>query len=467
MAVQAGFVQRQQQTVTMSPEHIVGKAILKMSLQELSQYIAQQLAENPALVMDEESVCPMCGSPLAGDYCPSCGSEKYEYQEIDDGDDEWKDLPGTPSVETFDEEYEPFDGVAAPSSLQDSLKEQIALACDYEEREIAEYIIDTLDEDGYLREPLIEIAGNFAKSVPQIEEVLCIVQSLDPPGIGARDLRECMLLQIERLDEDSDARMNAEIILRKHWESFEKLKLDRIAQASGIDAEDVSDAVRYMRDNLNPRPADAYSVSWERLAPRRTSRTRPDVILQQSGTSLSAKVTEPTTSKVAVEELYAGIYAEMAHGKNGRSSEESEHIKEYVTKANSLIEALEFRKSTLRKVMDDLLETQTDFFTKGPSALKPMTRKELAARIGVHESTVCRATQNKSIRLPSGEATTFDVLFDSALPVKEMVRNLCAQKLSDSQIAAKLTEAGIKIARRTVAKYRDQLRVLSCEYRVA
>jgi RNA polymerase sigma-54 factor len=179
------------------------------------------------------------------------------------------------------------------------------------------------------------------------------------------------------------------------------------------------------------------------------------------------EVIDPVSGRVAVDEVYASLDAEMSAGKNGFSQADRAHIKEFVAKARTLIDALEFRKSTLRKVVDEILERQSAFFLDGPRALKPMTRKELAATIGVHESTVCRATQDKTLRLPSGDVISFDVLFDSALPVKEMVRQLAAERLSDGEIAKRLGEAGVQIARRTVAKYRGQLRVLAIEYRLA
>ena len=188
-------------------------------------------------------------------------------------------------------------------------------------------------------------------------------------------------------------------------------------------------------------------------------------MIRRTEDGLDIVALDPVSGRVAVDEMYADLYAEMSARKNGFPESDRTHVRECVTKAMAVIEALEFRKSTLRKITGELLRCQERFFADGPAALKPMTKKELAARVGLHESTVCRATQDKTLRLPTGDVISFDVLFDSALPVKELVRQFATQRLSDGQIATKLSEAGIHIARRTVAKYRDQLRVPPIELR--
>ena len=456
----------------MVPEHFLGKAVLKMGLQELQQFVQEQLAENPALVMEDVSRCPVCGCALLAGLCPGCGSENADEQESLGDDDGWEDGLWTSPGRSEEEPCEALAFVAAPGSLVDHLKGQIRVSASDEDRGIAEFLIDCLDENGYLREPLVEIASRFGVSVPQLERILRLVQSLDPPGVGARDLRECLLIQVGLSDDDSEEKRLAEIIVRDHWEAVSRMKLDRLAERLGVDPAAVSRALEFVREELNPYPASAFRDPWEALAPRKESRHVPDVLVRREGESLTAEVTDPVSGRPAVEEIYSSLYAEILQKRGTHSEAERVHIRDCVQSARVLIESLEFRKSTLRRIADEILRFQADFVAQGPSRLKPLTKKEIARRMGVHESTVCRAAADKTMQLPSGEVVSFDVFFDSALPVKELVRQLAAERpqgrpMSDGEIAERLNTMGIEIARRTVAKYRNCLRVLPLEYRLA
>jgi RNA polymerase sigma-54 factor len=471
MAISAGISQKQ--TIGMVPEHILGKAVLKMSLQELQNFVQAELAENPALAMEEEVMCPACGSALVGCVCSTCGSrivsetDREPSPKDESAADSW--LAGESPDDSY---YEPFARVAAPCSLADHLKEGIRThmpACDVP---AAEFIVDCLDEDGYLREPLLEIANRFGLSVPELEAVLRQVQSLDPPGVGARSLQECLLIQLRQLDTDCEDKRNAEVIVTEHWESISRMRLDETASRMGVSRKEVESALRFVREALEPRPASMFRDPWQTLVPRREAKLAPDVVIRETELGLVAEVVDPISSRVTVDEAYASLYSAMARRKNGFSEAGREQIRECVLSARSLIEALEFRRSALRKVAQEILRCQAGFLKKGPAHLKPMTKKQLAQQVGLHESTVCRATQGKTIRLPTGEVMPLDVLFDSALPVKELVKQFAGERLngrplSDGEIAQRLGAVGIHIARRTVAKYRDQLRVPPVDYRLA
>jgi len=466
MLVNGGMSARQQQTPNMSPEHIMGKAVLKMSLMEVQQFVEAQFTENPALSIEETTLCPACGGRLIGDFCPACGSERVQDEEktLPD-DDDWQ-AEVYSSAAADDEYLDPFARVATPQTLTEHLKEQARLSMDGEDLRLASFLIDMIDEDGYLREPLVDLAAEQGLSVPQLERILLEVQSLDPPGVGARDLRECLLLQLSRLSDESFEKRMAEKIVRDQWELLSRMKVEKIATSLKVSSETVPLILQFLRENTTPHPASMFRDPWENMYPRRASKTRPDVVVRQVKDALVADIVDPTSGRVSIEEMYTGLYEDAVRGKGHMSEREKAHVKEHVAKARALIEALEFRKSSLRRIIDELLSYQADFFKEGPYALKPLTRKELAARIGLHESTVCRATQDKFIRIPNGECIAFELLFDSALPIKERVRQLAAQKLSDGEIAARLTESGMPIARRTVAKYRDQLGVLPMDYRL-
>lgn len=456
----------------MSPELIMGKSVLKMNLQELLEYIQTEISENPALALQDDRSCPVCGTVLIGDICGTCGSKVVSEDDLKkDTDDDWSAEPWVVAVTSDDSYYEPFAQVANPSSLEDHLKEQIHTHFEPDGAPVAEFIVDCLDEDGYLREPLFDIASRFQLSVPQLEKVLEQVQNLDPPGIAARSLQECLLIQLKQIESASENSQNAMNIISDCWESISRMKLDEAAQHVGITKESVLSALRFVREALNPHPASMFRDPWQEMTPRREAKLAPDVVIRDTEAGLAVEVLDPVTNRVAVDELYSSLYAEMMQKNSKFPDSDRERVKESVHNAKALIDALEFRKTALRTVAEELLKCQMEFFKHGPSKLLPLTRKQLAQQVGLHESTVCRATDNKSIQLPTGEIIPFDLVFDSALPIKELVKKFSQEKLngkplSDGQIAERLQSQGIKIARRTVAKYRDELRVLSAEYRL-
>ncbi len=469
MAFSAGQFQRQ--SPGMVPEHLLGKAVLKMSLQELHQFVRSELADNPALVIEDEAICPVCGSVMMEGACSSCGSRAFTDEEAGQREtDEWVKEENWTAPPPDNDELEPFAFVATPCSLADHLRQQIHTNFPEDMIPVAEFLVDSLDEDGYLRESMFDLASQFSMSVPQMEEVLYKLQRLDPPGIAARTLQECLLVQTEQIEADSEEKERAAVIISEHWELLSKIKVDEIAKRMGLEKCDVESAFRFIRERLNPYPASQFRDPWHALAPRREARLAPDVVVRETEIGLVAEVVDPIAGKIGMDEVYASLYSDMTQ-KNGHSKEDVQTIKESVQNARSLIEALEFRRSSLRRVAEHLIECQFEFFKLGAEHLKPINRKQISQQIGLHESTVCRATDGKSIQLPSGEVIPFEVLFDAALPVKELVRRYATERvngkpLSDNEIAERLQTHGVQIARRTVAKYRDQLRLLSTDYRL-
>ena len=465
MPISAGMLQKQ--TSGMVPEHIIGKAVLKMSLTELQEFVQAAVCENPALSPEEGRLCPVCGSPLAESICVTCGSTVMTDGDPEPaGGDDWRNYQRAASADWDEAFLEPFSRVASPTRLADHLMEQVRTYLRKEDVRVGEFIVDCLDEDGYLHEPLFDIASRFGLSVPEAESVLRRVQILDPPGIAARSVQECLLIQLRQLEVERQERWVAETLIANHWDCLSRMKLDEAARRMGVDKDAVQSAVRFIRESLNPHPASMFRDPWQMLAPRGVCALPPDVAVRHFEFGLMAEVLDPLSSRITIDQTYGDLYAQICRKKSSLDGAEVEHVRDCVLKAKSLIEALEFRKLTLRKVADELVRRQADFFVRGPSALKPMTRKEIAREIAVHESTVSRAIQDKTIRVPTGEVIPLDLLFDAALPVKEIISKLAVQHLSDAEIAGMLRQEGIAIARRTVAKYRGQLRMPSIEYRL-
>jgi RNA polymerase sigma-54 factor len=452
------------------PEQILASSVLRMSAVELAQYVCEQVAENPALTLDEVEQCPLCGTPISDSVCPLCGAAPVDLKEIpEEQEEEWtsRDTGRVESADA-DDEIDPFVVVASPLELVDHLKAQIRmLLADTQDLDIALFIIDALDEDGYFREDLYETAVSFNVAVPEVERVLKAAQSLDPAGIAARDVKECLLLQVQRYTDDPVAALTGRLI-ESSWDELAKIKLQVIAERLEVDVEDVQVCLEFMKDNLNPRPASLFRSPWSELAPSAVGQIVPDVVIRLKRDTLVVEVLDFQAGLMKLDDEYESAL----DGSYGCfSAEDRKHVKEFVDRARCVLDAVQLRRQTLAKIALALADYQKEFLISGPAKLKPLKQKELAAAIGVHESTVCRALNGKYVRIPSGEVVSFDMFFDSSLPIKEMIRSIIAasdgKPLSDSEIANRLAENGIQIARRTVAKYRDQLRLPSIQLRSA
>ncbi|MGQ9698854.1 MAG: RNA polymerase factor sigma-54, partial [Armatimonadota bacterium] len=232
------------------PQQIVASKVLEMPVDQLDQHLRHEAAQNPALEIPEDPECPFCGTPLEAGECPICNLRALG------------DIPLASElvqpVQFFDGEYEaeqdPVNRVAEAWSLKQDLLLQLSVIADGQTLEVGEYIIECLTEDGYLLEPLIDIADRFALSVPQVEEVLRVVQKLDPAGIAARDLRECLLLQLERMDQSSEAVSSALAIVSGHWKHLCANRADKIAAETGMPVDEVKRVLSFIQANLTPCP---------------------------------------------------------------------------------------------------------------------------------------------------------------------------------------------------------------------
>jgi len=473
----AALAQRQQ--LRAIPVQIQANAILNMSLIELSEFIETEAVENPALLVKEGSRCPVCGFVTSDKSCPVCSASMKTAQESDlSGLSERDYLKKTYDAVGAESAFDPFRTVASTISLTEYLKQQARMSLAGRKLRIAEYLIECLDDDGYLRESLFETAEEFAAAVPEVEEVLGIVQSFDPPGIAARDLRECLLIQLRTIAVSTASGCsgcgttiaNAERILMDYWEAFSKLRFKAIASEMGVTLAVVTEAADFIKDRLTPYPASMYTQPFGELAPNESAAVVPDVMLHAKGESVSVEVLDSHSRLLGIDETYEDLYGSIRKGDSYLSEDDCRHIREHVERVKCILDAIALRKKTLTRVASYIAEYQAGFLLHGPSHLRPLRQKDVAKALEVHESTICRAVAGKFCKLPSGETVSFEVFFDSALPVRNMIREIIARStepLSDSEIAKKLAEQGVDIARRTVAKYREQLRVLPYQLRAA
>ncbi len=458
-----------QQTHTVSPKLIESISILQLSSLELEQAVGTEQAENPALEVDEVAQCLQCGTPLADGRCPVCTPASPAAR---DTLAEWSDLEDRVNSGTGDDDdVDPMLRVSATTTLEEALLTALRAALPGEDVPIAEALVGSLDERGYLAATLDELAGDLGVSVERVQAALDVLQAQEPLGIGARDISECLMIQLRWFREQGNPQPLAEQIVMHHLADVGQRRFVEIGRALGTTSTHVKRAWHFIKTNLNPYPAHAaLDDPLPRNASRRatTALIRPDVIIRRTETGFEAEVVERKRYRFGIDPTFHMVAA--TKDQPGISDAQRKHIRHYVTRAQSFIDNVNQRWQTLKKIADALIEAQYDFLDKGVRYLRPLTRSELALYVGLHEATISRATNDKYVLLPDGRTIPFDDFFDGSLRAKDLMRELIAQEdphhpLSDEDLAAMLTERGIPVARRTVAKYREAMKILPSRLR--
>ncbi len=417
--------------------------------------------ENAAAAAETET--QVANDPLLEPQAPT-----DPFDEIDFGSffDEYLD-PGykSPASESVEKpSFETF--LSAPVTLGDHLRSQLSVSVMPDEvRNAAESIIGNLDEDGYLSASPEEIAAVGEHKLPEVEAGLRVVQSLDPAGVGARNLRECLLLQIESINGKGGVAWQ---IVSNHLRLLETRQFKEIAKVLGRPMEHVEIAVG-MIQHLNPRPGLRYSGAGARVV-------EPDVYFIKDGEDYIIQMNDEDVPQLRLN----AQYKRMLDRDNGATKEVRDYVRERYTSAIQLMKNIEQRKQTIMKVCQTIVRRQGEFLSYGLDALKPMMIKEVAEEVGVHPSTVSRAVANKYAHTPQG---VFELryFFSEAVQgpsggntpllllkrkVKKMIEEEDRSKpLTDEQITALLQAEGIEVTRRTVAKYREDMKIPSTHQR--
>jgi RNA polymerase sigma-54 factor len=441
-----------QQQMKASPALIALNNMLVLSTLELQQLVQQELEENPALdqIESEDSLCSRCGRPLSGATCIYCLHEDLKLAEAERDD---------ASVPT-DDEFDPMLAIAAPISLQESLQRDLHIALPTSEHLIADYLVGSLDAQGFLDSGIEEVAAMLHVTPAQVDNVLRRLQELGPAGVGARNVQECLLLQLDRLERAHISNPYLRAIVTDYWVDLGEHRYGAIAHALGITYEEVVAARDFMRQHLRPFPLERAGDGTSSLE---TSFLVPDVIIREENDCLVVEVIESRRFYLRLNPLYQELSQAIAHRQQDVSVEEREHLNTFVSRARLFLTNLRQRRETIRRIAEYLVERQEGFLRHGVRHLAPLTRAEVAAAIGVHESTVSRATANKYVQVPSREIVPFSHFFTASLSIKDVINELIANEttpLTDQEIVETLHQHGFDVARRTVAKYRGQLGIL-------
>ncbi len=459
---------RQSQTLALTPQLAQAIKLLQLSNLELEAYLAEELSKNPLLESrsDEDGDAPgeFGGDDYDGDDAPDApGADTLILGQADDDrplDRDWdSEARETDSLSDLgassgasDEAFD-FDRLEyRAASLSDHLLDQLH-GVGGERGELARLIAGTVEETGYLTVPLADIAEGAGVPLALVEEALEIVQGLEPPGVGARSLAECLALQAKVADRYDPAMAR----LIDNLDLLAKGRTTDLKRICGVDDEDLADMIRELR-GYDPKPGSQF-------APAGAEDVTPDVFVRQTRAGYSVELNQATLPRVLVNRSY---YQELKGGPHDKRSRA--WLSECLQNASWLVKALDQRARTIVKVVSEIVKRQQGFFDRGVSAMTPMTLREVAEAIGMHESTVSRVTSNKYMLCDRGlyelkyffgsGVSSSDGDGAAAEAVKAGIKELIAAEteiLSDDALAGLLKERGFDVARRTVVKYREAM----------
>ena len=445
--------------------------ILQTPLLELRNLVQQEMETNPVLEeLPDESIDDPNGAEPSAD-----NNFKEEFEKLASLDEEWRDYMAQSasyssegfrgSQEAQDKRQFFFDSIAVQETLQQNLVSQLnQTALNAGDRKTAELIIGNIDDNGFLQSTPEEMALSSGVPKEDFEKMLALIQGFYPPGVGARDLRECLLIQLQREGRESGIEYK---IVSEHMEDLGKRRFPEIARRMGISVEEVQEAANNIA-RLNPRPGQVFAAAPQNYV-------LPDVTVEKVDGDYQIILNNEQIPHLRISNTYKDIIAQDNNG-----NEVKDYIRDKIRSGKFLIRSIHQRQQTISNIAHQIVSRQRDFFEHGPSHLKPMTMGEIADVVGVHETTVSRAVSGKYMATPQGifemkyfftpgyQTSTGESMSNTS--VKEAILDLVKHEdgnapLSDQEIVEILSQRGIPIARRTVAKYRTELNILPSHMR--
>ncbi len=467
MAMQLKTSLKLSQQLRMTPQLQQAIKLLQLSRLELETAVRKELDENPVLeeVQDVAEDASRLEAREANpdeaantqDQSDPRTQEEFEWENYVDS--KYKPPQSGPGGTDEIMNYENM--ISSETTLHDHLLWQMNLGGFSEEEEnYLAILISYVDDDGYIKTPMAEIAQEESVDEKELVEMLPFLQEFDPPGVGARDLKECLIIQAKHLEEDTNDLVH---LVNNHLKDLEKKNYAGIAKAMEAPMEDIIELCKIIY-SMDPKPGRSFM-------PQDTQFVTPDVYVYKVGDEYMVSLNEDGLPRLRISNLYKNILK----GEKSSGEKAHEYIQEKLRSAVWLIKSIHQRQRTIYKVTESIVKHQQDFFEKGPEHIKPMILRDIANDIGMHESTVSRVTTSKYVHTPRG-IYELKYFFNSGISmtdgdslasesVKMKIKDLVAKEdvknpLSDQKIVELLKKDGIKIARRTVAKYRDMLKIL-------
>ncbi|MDH4232331.1 MAG: RNA polymerase factor sigma-54 [Nitrospirota bacterium] len=470
MALESRLELKLAQKLVLTPQLQMAIKLLQMPQLELSQTINQELVENPFLeeqseaasseelsYEEKESLAEIKpdsdDTELSLEKLAHFSSDDYFEERGSDG----RDLGYFTSGNVTHPSYEYF--LSSAPDLFDHLVWQLRLSKEAEQiREVAEVIIGNIDENGFLRISDEEIAELANTDMETAKKAVTLVQGFDPPGIAARDVRECLQLQLRSMNLQGSL---AENLIINNLDLLAKRKYSLLAKEYNVSEEDIMAAVKII-ESLDPKPARKFSTASANYI-------TPDVFIVKADNGYQIILNDEGLPKIRINNYYQRLLKQ----KDSIAKEERQFLEDKLRSAIWLLKSLDQRNKTIYRVTESILIFQKDFFDRGVNALKPLNLKDIATELSLHESTISRVTSNKYLACPHG-IYSFKYFFSNAIPsdsgelsstsVKEMIRKIICEEdssnpLSDMRIVDIFKSKNITIARRTIAKYREELKI--------
>lgn len=457
MAPRPNFNNRLEQTTSLrvDPRVILAAKILQLNQVELDQTIEAELCENPALERIQDDTEPIDRETILKTVAPC------ELKFDRDDNELYRSLPKD------DEHFDWLDLASSSTTLREHLHAQMMGVLPNHLENVGHYLVEAVDDRGYLTMPLEECALLVDCSLEEVEEALAQLRKCEPAGVGAYNLQECLLLQLR--DAQGQIQKLARHILKHYLDEFIARKAFRLAKKLKVSPDDVEEAFELIL-SLNPYPGEGFCPSSGYVSNSTGVGISPDLSISRTEEGWQVEVKGVQGHSLIVNRAYSERLNQL-QGKLSADKEEQKHLSSYVQRANDFINSINQRRKTLKLVGEYLIQFQASFISTGSyQFLQPLTRAQIAKAIGVHESTVSRATQDKFVQIATGEILPFEVFFKPALRVQKMIEEILKTEnpdnpISDDRIAQLLEEKGVSVARRTVNKYRDKTKLLSSRKR--
>jgi RNA polymerase sigma-54 factor len=477
MAIRFEQVQRQTQKLILSPQMQQAFKLLLLPLPLLQQTIRQEMAQNPVLEEEllqedapEEEQESETQQEAEGDKTDELNFEE-EFNRLLKIDDEWKEyFRQSGSYRKYSEEDEEKrrfleSSVVKPETLQENLLRQLGLALlDDEQKRICEALVGNIDDNGYLRGTIEDIAQQLGAAADEVARMLALIQTLSPVGVGARDLRECLLIQLRRLAKQHTLEYR---IVELHLDKLGGRKYRQIAKALKVSPGQVQRAAELI-ETLDPKPGRIFSTEQAQYI-------TPDVFVEKDSEGYNVILNDDRIPHLRISNIYRQMALNPDADRNTKT-----YIRDKIKGGQWLLRNIKQRQQTIYNIASEIVKKQQEFFDEGITHLTPLTLQQVADSLGIHESTVSRAIANKYIQTPHG---LFDMKYFftagiasegggsiAILNIKKMIQQMIDREdpkapLSDQQVIDRLKEKGITLARRTVTKYRKELGILSSNQR--